>query len=183
MINVFNQLSFNIKMLIAVVIQVIILLFLILSFGLNISTGTKVYLQIAPLDPTDPLRGDYVTFSYKDISTINTYKSPNSTFRAGEAVYISLMDSGGIWRKNGYNSVSKSKPNTGVFIKGIVETVSSDQYDTTLQVSYGIEQYFIPESSGRNINFLGSNVIAEVYLDKEGNPILKQLFKDGKQWP
>lgn len=52
-----------------------------------------------------------------------------------------------------------------------------------LDVTYGIEQYFIPEGTGRNVDFWNKEAVAEVRIGEDGTPVLTQVFLDGNPWP
>src|SRR3989339_1082597 len=170
------------KFIIAIAIQTAILFFIVLFNLLILSGDEEVFLKIRPADPRDPFRGDYITFQY-DISRIKgSFFDSSEKIKYGDKIYISLLK-----RKNYHviaNRVSKNKPDTGIFIKGTVNDIrqKGDSLDEVF-VSYGIEEYFIPETSGRNVNFNGQNTFAKVVLDKNGNAVLKNVYVNGKLWP
>jgi len=170
------------KFIIAIAIQTAILFFIILFKLLILSGGEEVFLKIRPVDPRDPFRGDYITFQY-DISRIKgSLFDSSEKIKYGDKIYIPLLK-----RKNYHvatNRISKNKPDTGIFIKGAVNDIrqKGDSLDEVF-VSYGIEEYFIPENSGRNVNFNGQNTFAKVVLDKNGNAVLKNVYVNGKLWP
>ena len=68
------QLDKKSKFFLAVAIQLVIILLLLITKISIFSGGEEVLLKIAPVDPRDPLRGDYVTFRY-DISDIGSFKN------------------------------------------------------------------------------------------------------------
>jgi len=71
-----------------VMAQVVVVLLLIVFRMTILSGGTEVLLHIAPLDPRDPLRGDYVTFRY-DISQIDSYFVPDG-IRDNDTIFVPL---------------------------------------------------------------------------------------------
>ena len=170
------------KFIIAIAIQTAILFFIILFKLLILSGGEEVFLKIRPVDPRDPFRGDYITFQY-DISRIKgSFFDSSEKIKYGDKIYIPLLK-----RKNYHiatNRISKNKPDTGIFIKGTVNDIrqKGDSLDEVF-VSYGIEEYFIPENSGRNVSFNRQNTFAKVVLDKNGNAVLKNVYVNGKLWP
>ena len=170
------------KFIIAIAIQTAILFFIVLFNLLILSGDEEVFLKIRPADPRDPFRGDYITFQY-DISRIKgSFFDSSEKIKYGDKIYIPLLK-----RKNYHvaaNRISKNKPDTGMFIKGTVNDIrqKGDSLDEVF-VSYGIEEYFIPENSGRNVNFNGQNTFAKVVLDKNGNAVLKNVYVNGKLWP
>lgn len=173
------------KFIIAIAVQVGIIFFIIFFKLLILAGGEEVLLKIRPVDPRDPFRGDYITFQY-DISRIkgNSFHSLDSQekIKYGDKIYIPLAKKGNYWIKNG--SVSKDKPNAGIFIKGAIKDIKwKGDLPEEIFVSYGIEEYFIPENSGRDVSFSGRDTFAKVVLDKNGNAVLKSVYVNGKLWP
>ena len=180
----------QIKFILAIALQLAVIL-IIVVFKFSIFTGgTEVMLRIQPVDPRDPLRGDYVTFSY-DISSLSSYQFNYSPINNGDKVYIPLKKRNSYWYVQG--NIQKIKPSNGVFIKGVIKRGGESNFpekpfginrmDETITITYGIEEYFIPEGSGRNERFVGNNNFAKVALDENGNAVLKEIFVDGKLWP
>ena len=161
---------------IAIGIQALILAVLGMSLLLTYRNGSEVLLAVQPVDPRDPLRGDYITFSLKDVSRISL-EGKTFRWRKGEDVYVSLVSDGKYMRSG---DVSKKKPEgKTIFLKGTIENAS----DKSISVKYGIEEYFIPEGIGRNLSFWDKDVSAKVAIDKDGKAVLKQIYIDDKAWP
>ena len=197
--NISNQAKF----IGAIVLQVLIILIIIIFKVSVLSGGTDVMLKILPVDPRDPLRGDYVTFQYeissvssylfgygysKDVSNIPSIKDGRTTLPAGETIYVTLNNTyGGSWD---VIAASTLKPADGsIFIKGVVEDAgfgnNGGNSGDTVNIRYGVEEYFIPEGQGKSLNLWDKNqeAYAKVTLDKDGNAVLKQLYIDGQPWP
>lgn len=180
----------QVKFIAAIVLQVMII-FIIIIFKVSIlAGGTDIMLRIEPVDPRDPLRGDYVTFQY-EISNVYAYYARNSQIKNGDTVYVILRQYGKYWIAQG---VQKTKPvNEEFFIKGKVQSGGSDNQNLTspnqrngnynLHIVYGIEQYFIPEGKGQNFSFWDKEAAARVAVDENGNVALKQIYIDNKLWP
>ena len=179
------------KFFFAVGIQVLILLTIIVYKMAILSGGVAVLLRIEPVDPRDPLRGDYVTFRFSNISSISSYYTENESFANGETIYVSLEKNGKYWTQE---KASHKKPTGGIFLKGKVIsggkeghvnslTPQTNRSSNTLRVEYGIENYFIPEGTGINFNFTSRNASAVVMVDENGSAVLKQLYIDDKPWP
>lgn len=178
------------KFFFAVGIQVLILLTVIIYKLTILSGGAAVFLRIEPVDPRDPLRGDYVTFRYSNISSISSYYFENESISNGETIYVSLEKSGKYWT---IEKASRKKPTEGIFLKGKVVSGGKEGHVNSLtpqanrarnlQVEYGIENYFIPEGTGTNFNFTSRNAGAVVMIDENGSAVLKQLYIDDEPWP
>lgn len=128
-------------------------------------TGDKIILATFPIDPFDPFMGQYITINY-EISSID--ESVN--FNEGDKIYVSLKeDEQGIWRKQ---SISASKPDKGDFIKGEV----TSKYGTSINVDYGIEQFFFE----RDADIPTRNLTVEVAIANSGRAKIVQLLYNGK---
>ena len=120
-------------------------------------TGEKVILATAPVDPFDPLRGQYMIINY-EISRVP------SDFKDGDSVYISLEeDETGIHRSV---SASSEKPD-GLFIKGKIEG---------RRVMFGIEQFFFE----RIAQLPTTNITVEVSITSSGRAGLSQMLHNGE---
>lgn len=165
------------KFLIAIGVQLIIIFTIIIFKVATLTGGTEVLLRIEPVDPTDPLRGDYITFQYT-ISSLNNYLFKYSPIRSGDTIYIPLRQLGNYWTAT--YDIKKTKPlDDKIFIQGKVSRVSGSR----VTVIYGIEEYFIPEGAGRGFRFRGHELAALVSVDENGNAVLKQIYMDNKPWP
>ncbi len=166
------------KYILAVLVQIVIILALVLTQISILFSPKTIFLKIVPEDPRDLLRGDYITFQY------NISRVPQSYFRGdrvkkGDMVYVILKRSGKKYWDVWY--VQKSKPQeSDIFIKG---RVAGNNFDGSIRIKYGIEEYYIPEGVGRDFRFFGKEVLAEVKVDRNGNSLLKQIYIDGKKWP
>lgn len=172
--------SKHIQFILAIGFQVLVILVIIL-FKLSIlAGGQEVMLRIEPVDPRDPLRGDYVTFRYEISSISGAYLT--GEVRNGDIIYVPLEYYDGYWQAA--DGVSRQLPQTYPFIKGRVTNVDGRLPSVdSIEMRYGIEEYFIPEGTGQALNFWDHDVGAKVVVDDKGNPVLKQLYLDGDPWP
>lgn len=179
------------KFILAIILQILII-FAIIIFKVAVLTGgTEVLLKIEPIDPRDPLRGDYATFQYS-ISNLDSYLFNNEQVKNSDTVYVILRQSGKYWIAQ---KTQKTKPTTDdqIFIKGkIVSGGLESQSEffpqqhfnrSRIHIIYGIEEYYIPEGEGRGFSFWNKEATAKVSVDKNGNAVLKQIYIDDKPWP
>jgi len=179
------------KFILAIALQILII-FSIVIFKMAVLTGgTEILLKIEPIDPRDPLRGDYATFQYS-ISNLDSYLFGNEQVRNGDTVYVVLRQSGKYWTAQ---KAQKTKPATDnqIFIKGKVasgglesqaELLPQQRFSRSrIHIVYGIEEYYIPEGKGRGFSFWNKEAIAKVSVDENGNVVLKQIYVDDKPWP
>lgn len=142
----------------------------------TVSTGTRVLLKTVPLDPRDILRGDYVILRY-EISQLdlNSIISDNKNITQGSRIYLILEKGFLYW---GPKEIRTEKPEGNeVFLTGKVNWINSG--NKNINVEYGIESYFIPEGTGKQIEELqGIGLGVEVSVDKNGRAVITKLYLD-----
>jgi uncharacterized membrane-anchored protein len=135
--------------------------------------GTEIRLKTIPVDPRDLFRGDYVILHYT-INNIAIESLPiqivTNDFKVGETVYVTLkLDQNRIAQ---INDISQIQPEEHVlFIRGKVSALNN----SALSVKYGIENYFVPEGTGREIEKRTSSSYVKVKIDRFGNAVIKSL--------
>ena len=145
----------------------------------TLRTGEEFLLRTLPVDPRDLFRGDYVVLNY-EISTFDAeeigldLEMPILLF--GKNVYTEIEV------RDGYATaiaVHVEKPQRP-FIKGQISSFSSGG---EMQLSYGIESYFIPEGKGRLIEERrGEGIDVRVSVDTFGNAAIKSLVIGGEDF-
>ncbi len=137
-----------------------------------------VTLQTVPVDPRDLFRGDYVVLRY-EISTIDMLEVSSDVHfyaGAGDTVFVEL-------RKTARHGWSASNigldPERGWerYLRG---TVTSERAGV-IEVEYGIEQYFVPEGTGYEIENAG-DVDVVVAVGSGGRGVIRHLIVDGEVW-
>jgi uncharacterized membrane-anchored protein len=137
-------------------------------------TGEPVLLRVAPVDPRDMFRGDYVNLGY-EISRPTADGSANSAMTssrladlAGQTIYVTLQpgEDGKHWRSSGYQL---ERPTSGKFIRGTVMPGG--------MVRYGIESYYVQEGTGHDYEkaVVEHRLSAEVLIDSSGAAQLRRL--------
>jgi uncharacterized membrane-anchored protein len=157
-----------------VAIQVVFLLVMMVRPLITLSTGDTILLRVAPVDPRDLFRGDYVTLSYTisrpNMNTNNAWQSNWERMRQmeGKTIYVLLEPEadGKHWQSIGSQL---DQPSAGKFIRGTVEGNGL--------IRFGIEQYFVEEGRGHDYEnaVRERKLSAEVALDKNGSAQLKRL--------
>jgi len=143
----------------------------LLVAALPTMTGRDAVLRMVPVDPTDLFAGEYMNIAY-EISTLGASLPNDGPLRAGETVYVALSE-GGVAEPVGYGH---RKP-AGFFIKGTVE--DADRHGRS-RVTYGIERFYVPERSGRDVR-IDRSWTARVKIDAHGNARVVALLKDGTE--
>lgn len=189
--------SKQIKFSLAVGLQVVIMLVIVIFKLLILSGGTEIILQIEPVDPRDYLRGDYVTFRYKEVSSVNSYYADNTIYD-GDTVYVILRQNGKYWNTMDITKIKPKEEENKIFLKGIVTSGGmnknmdknmdaknrSSNWDRKINIKYSnIEEYFILEGKGQNFSFRGKDAAAKIVVDDNGSAVLKGIYIDNKLWP
>lgn len=153
------------KLIISLFVFIVLAGAAVLYLSYPLLTGKTVVLATRPVDPFDPLRGQYITIAYE----IGQIPADNS-INIGDTVYVAISpDNDGIFR---FNSSLKNLPDAEFFIKGTVTQI----YGNRATVEYGIEQFYFE----RNAKFTTQNMTVEVKIDKFGNARIRKLLQDGK---
>lgn len=145
----------------------------------TVLTGTRVLLKTVPIDPRDVLRGDYIILHY-EINRLDTNKIPSDfeNFAVGKKIFLILKKENIYWIPV---EIRNNKPEGDeVFLTGQIIWFHNDTRN--IQVVYGIENYFIPEGKGRQVEELqGQGLGVEVSIDKNGRGVIIQLYLDGEK--
>lgn len=155
-----------------------------------LKTGREITLAVRPLDPRDIFRGDYVTLGY-DINTLkksSTETDPDfNGVSRGSVAYVTLKGApGGEWAVTHVGSRYPSQVAADeVVLKGRVKYVwnAGNDPEMTIQVRYGIENYFVPEGTGRALEdkVRSHKIEAVVAVAADGTAALKGLVVDGER--
>ncbi|KAA0547645.1 GDYXXLXY domain-containing protein [Bacillus sp. BGMRC 2118] len=143
----------------AILLQVIFLLGMAGSYYAIDKVGMEIRLKTVPIDPRDIFYGDYVTLQY-EISTIpKGLWVGEESLQHGDRVYVLLE------KDKGYHQVVAASPEKLEVGEGEILLSGRYMYEadaSTLWVEYGIEQYYVPENTGKDIENSSGN--HEVYV-------------------
>ena len=146
--------------------------------------GREIVVATQPIDPTDLFRGEYVTlgFAFSRLEAAQIQGAAPSANDAklsdGTAIYVTLKPENGRYV---FEAASLQKPDqTGegrVVIRGLVTSA----YDL-VTIRYGVEQYFVPQGHGRDIEtgVAASRVDVVLAVGADGTAAVKTLRLDGK---
>jgi len=138
-----------------VVAQLIVLAWMAGEREWVVRTGREVYLRTAPVDPRDPMRGDFVRLDYEMASVPKALcrdgvlewfetkvESHRSTVR-DQRVYAEIrLDPEGVAE---LISLSDRKPDEGLFLRGRATQV----YPSEIEVRFGIEAFFMQQGNAQ----------------------------------
>jgi uncharacterized membrane-anchored protein len=150
--------------------------------------GTTVFLQTAPVDPVDLLRGYYQTLGY-EISSLNTLaKLPGSELKRslpnGQEVFVTLaLPTGGKAQAAQPITASLKYPSSllanTVVLRGIVDRA---------QVKYDLEQFYMPEQQQAKVNQdidrarQAKSLLMETKIDQGGRAIPVAIWVGDKSY-
>lgn len=175
-------------LIVAIVFQLGALLWMALSREYIVQTGEFIRVQTAPIDPRDLFRGDFVRLDFDFSALPARLLEPHlidQKLKKGQVLYVILKkDSRGLVKAG---SVSDAKPDgDALFIRGrlLRDWVKNKYNASTLAIKYGIEQYFVEQGKGIDIenrrgrrNELQTPMIMQVALSDSGTAIIK-----GYEW-
>jgi uncharacterized membrane-anchored protein len=150
-----------------------------------LASGREVVLEVVPVDPRSLFRGDYVILGY-DMSRIERPIGAPRPQR-GDDIYVTLQKAeGGKWKVVGTSAQPPTATTADrVVIKGQVTyaTDGSAQSPALTMARYGIESFFVPEGTGRELEALvrEQKLSALIAVDGAGNAGIKGLMVDGER--
>jgi uncharacterized membrane-anchored protein len=183
----------------ALALQVAIVGGVALARSSSLKDGTTVYLKIQPVDPRDPFRGDYLTYTYEASEVPREYlameepaiestaggpvyvEPPRADVKPGETIWVPLQRAGQYWVPT--YGVTKTRPVDELGYGGAAvarATVKSSDI-ATLTVTYGAEQFFVPEGAG--LQFPTGDAVARVTVGTDGKVTVRAILVNGRPWP
>jgi len=166
-----------------------------------LSSGTEVRLATAPVDPRDIFRGDYVILTY-DISRlpVDQLAEDPDQFKGGDTVYVTLAedDASGLWQATAIHHRQPEAAAGTTTIRGRIDWMDTAPLTPTAlpgeepveercvgcrnaRISYGIESYFVPEGTGRELEDMRDegSVTVIAAISENGTAAIKGLILDG----
>lgn len=181
------------KIALLVAIQTLTVLAIVADKQWTLSTGTPVLLQTQPIDPRSLFMGDYVSLSYS-ISALpldgEAAVAGDQRFAQEDTVWVAIKPN-----VDGAQAVSvhhqRSAISPGLLaLKGKVQRLDENMQSVagrivkrrTLHVRYGIEQYYVQEGTGHQIERPRGNekVSVRVAIDARGQAGILALLLDGE---
>jgi uncharacterized membrane-anchored protein len=170
----------------AIALQVLVLISLVGIHGYTLATGRPVMLKTAPVDPWDPLRGEYINLSY-EISRLEQGKvtMTASAYRQGETVWVLLQPEGQYWNAILVDGRRPLISDQQIALRGTVEIYNQGYSGQPAQlwVRYGIEQFYVPEGEAHGLPGNGDrvNMAVEAVVDDFGRAALHRVYLDGQE--
>lgn len=189
--NIIGRVPLLLRYLLAALLLCGLILAMILPRAAILRSGQEVRLEIAPVDPRDLFRGDYVVLAYR-IGTVEIPPGVGTLFTRGQKVFVTLRPDAS--NKARAVAVSAERPavsGADIVISGVVSAVSTCQLNDAgnrdcklgnrgVDVRYGLESYFVPQGEGKKIELMARarlEVVAAVA--PSGQAAIKRLLIDG----
>ncbi len=146
----------------------------------ELAHGTTILLETRPVDPRDPLSGDYLMLNYQ-ISDVPTglFSPPlKKDLPFGTKIFVALARGTNQFYVVTRASTHQFAPSAEeVLLRG--ETANRWWNATnSVHVAYGIERYYVAEGTGNP----HGKLTAQAVVPASGRVRLKQLFLDGKPY-
>lgn len=195
-----------IKFWLIVAVQVLIILGIVMVKESALTSGRTVLVEIAPVDPRDPFRGDFLVYQLASFTRIEGSMVSGEAFYEGQTVYVPMVTTKTheqlgqpIMVPDAARRVTSVEPRDGsLFLRGQVQsftpaTTPSGIYPllpdiqpktipAQLVVTYAVEEFFIPEGTGRTFSFANKNALLSISVGQNGAALIKELYIDGKPW-
>lgn len=174
----------TLRILIIAGLQTLALIAMVAERAYTLNSGKVVTLEVVPVDPTDMFRGDFVILSYK-ISRLDLSKlGGDDSFDLYEPVYVMLAQANGTWSAVSTHKAPVAPAGGQVMLQGTVTFVSgtSDTAPAELQVTYGIESFFVPQGKGKPLEDerQAGKVTVDIAVRSDGQAAIKALKVEGK---
>lgn len=153
------------KFLIGVGIPLLILVGMTVMPLMTLMYGQEIMIKTRPVDPRDVFRGDYVVLSY-DINELPIDRVP-TVFKTEDQweklrqvpLYVLLKKEGPFYV---VDSATFERPAQGIYLRGFFQypvwsqtvTGTGSSSMSGIQVTYNLDQYFVPENTGTTLEEL-----------------------------
>lgn len=169
-------------------VQTLALSYMIYERVSILRSGREIVADVLPVDPRDLFRGDYVIFGY-------SFNSQQVVLPAGvkrgDHVYVTLKPKEpgpGQWEVVKADATYPDAVEPGnVVLRALAEYVyplsESTKGESSGTLRYGIESYFVPEGSGKELETMVADkkIAAVIAVSPGGKAAIKALMIDGKR--
>ncbi|GEM_PF-1561853 len=136
--------------------------------GYTLLCGRTVCLRTTPIDPRDPMRGEYLCLNYEVSNVPARQHLPE-----GRRVFVVLRQGEPYWTaERVVDRLPRLSPSE-VALKGRIES-RWNQKPGTVHVHYGIEQAFVEEGRGQPLE-KEKHFRVYVAVDRSGEAVVKEI--------
>lgn len=157
-----------------VFLQVLFLCGLAASYYAIDVYGEEIVLETAPIDPRDIFYGDYVILNYEISTMARDQVEGNWEDAKGSIIYVVLQpQADGVYAlKQAYLNDKPEQSQNEIVLRGKVAYVYGDE----LRVNYGLERYYVPEGTGKEIEEQREGMKVKVQVAPWGNAKVSELI-------
>ncbi len=189
--NIIARMPLLLRYILAALVLCGLILAMVLPRAAILRNGQEVRLEIAPVDPRDLFRGDYVILAYR-IGTVDVPSNVTTSFTRGQQVFVTLRpDTSNKARAIAISAERPAVSGNDIVIAGSVTAGSTCRLNdagnrdcklgtNAVGVRYGLESYFVPQGEGKQIELMEKarlEVVAAVA--PSGQAAIKRLLIDG----
>jgi uncharacterized membrane-anchored protein len=153
-------------------------------------TGRPIVLDVAPVDPRDLFRGDYLVLSYPIARLRTDMVEGDKDFGSGDRVFVGLRKTEtGAWQAFSIHHARPQLTGQVVFLRGSVTSVAGPATGDApctgdcklITMRFGIESYFVPEGEGKRLEKLRNDNRLQVAarVTPDGEAAIAGLIIDG----
>lgn len=162
----------------AVLLQLSVLGIMIVRQEYLLHSGRKIILRCEPLDPRSLFSGDYVVLTYRaSDSARNSLNEINPEKGATVYAVLSKEARDAEYSISRYVTPQEYKKTPGMLA---LRGTAGERFDLS-RVTYGIEEYFVPQDQGKLLENKMSDVSVEVSVDDAGRSAISKVFVSGKE--
>lgn len=184
--------NMTLRIIVILAVQIAALLGMIGMKQWTLNSGTPIVLETAPIDPRSLFSGDYVRLNYT-ISTLTLEKlGGDREFKRHDTVYLILQSAEPYATPVSVHHHLPQLASGQVALKGEVEYVSDTRWNQqarqlepvkSLNVHYGIENYYVAEGKGGELERPADNakVAVRVAVDRFGGAGISAILLNGKE--
>ncbi|RXZ82213.1 hypothetical protein EBB07_11035 [Paenibacillaceae bacterium] len=158
-----------------ILLQIIVLLGLALSNTAIERFGKEIRLETAPVDPRDLFYGDYVVLHYAISQLPREMWQDDRLPVEGERVYVRLRAAeqrDGIYEPV---SVSGKRPDVAAD-EAVLRARVRTTWDNQLRLEYGLERYYVPEGTGKQLEAQYEGMQVAVKVSSRGQAVISKLI-------
>lgn len=162
----------------AVLLQLIVPASMIFSSEETLIQGTEFKFKTAPVDPTDPFRGKYVTLNF-DANSIEV--DSTADWKIGDEVYVKISND-----EDGFAKIDSISKSAFAQDQHYVPVTIQRRYKDKVVIGYPFNRYYMEESKAGPAEkayrqavqhtYSGAYALVSVY---KGNAIIRDVMIDG----
>ncbi|NND33678.1 MAG: GDYXXLXY domain-containing protein [Saprospiraceae bacterium] len=150
-------------------IQIYVAARMIYAYENVLTTGTSFKLRIAPVDPTDPFRGKYITLRFRD-NTLKVAKA--SDWPQGSRAYVTFVeDSLGFARAD--DIFAQPLPGREDYLEIMIENIIDHPDEQLVYLAFPFDRFYLEESRAAEAERLYQEALASGMTEAYAHILVK----------